>query len=53
MKWVWQMASLSQLGSFLIGWATLGISEGAVIATLVFAIIFALLAAYCEEKEEE
>jgi len=53
MKWVWQMASLSQFGTFIIGLIGVGIGDGRVIAALVFAIIFGLLAAYCDEKEEE
>lgn len=52
MKWVWQMASLSQFGTFLLVLPFEGIN-GSVIALLVFGFIFMMLAAYCEEKEEE
>jgi len=53
MKWVWQMASLSQFGTFLLVLPFEGINNGGVIATLVFGFIFMMLASYCEEKEEE
>jgi len=53
MKWVWQMMGLSQFIFFIIALVAVGISDGRTIAALVLTIIFGLLAAYCEEKDEE